>query len=211
MSINLYILKASGRLKTFEDQINSAFEVALRDVENKITLPSVDVIINDDASSAIPETGVGGFAPSAHLLYIYIDPNFKDIKQKIDFEIKSTLAHELHHCARWASCGYGETLLEAVISEGLADHFDIEINGGAPKQWSIAVDGDALEMLKGKATKEFDNDKYNHSTWFFGSESENIPRWTGYSLGFSLVGDYIKSSGKKASELVSASANTFIE
>jgi uncharacterized protein YjaZ len=210
MSINLYILKASGRLKVLENQIESAFDGVLRGIENKITLPHVDVVIDDDVNSVIPETGVGGFAPSANLLYIHINPDFKGIEQKIDFEIKSTLAHELHHCARWASCGYGKTLLEAIISEGLADHFDIEINNGPPKPWSVAVAGSELEKLKEKARSEFTNDNYDHSVWFFGSESKNIPRWTGYSLGFSLVGDYIKKSGKKASELVSERAESFI-
>lgn len=210
MSINLHILKASRRLKVLENQIGSIFDGVLRDIENKIILPHVDVVIDDDANSAIPETGVGGFAPSANLLYIHIDTNFKEIEQKIDFEIKSTLTHELHHCARWASCGYGKTLLEAIIAEGLADHFDIEINNSDPRPWSIAVTGDELEKLKEKASLEFTNDSYDHSAWFFGSKGEHIPRWTGYSLGFSLVGDYIKNGGKKASELVSEKAESFI-
>ena len=210
MAVNIHILKASGTLEKFEDAIVSAFEDGLREVANRITLPSVDVVFDDDGSSAIPETGVGGFSPSAHLLYIHINTEFRGIEQRLDPEIKSTLAHELHHCARWAARGYGKTLLEALVSEGLADHFDIEANGGEPKPWSIAIGGDELARLLDKAKSEFGNDSYDHTSWFFGSEEKDIPRWTGYSLGYSLVNDYLKKNNKKASELVAADAVSFV-
>ncbi|MBU6388586.1 hypothetical protein KGQ72_01790 [Patescibacteria group bacterium] len=210
MAVNIHILKASGTLEKFEDAIVSAFEGGLSEVTNKITLPSVDVVIDDNGSSAIPETGVGGFAPSAHLLYIHINPEFKDIEQRLGSEIRSTLTHELHHCACWAARGYGKTLLEALISEGLADHFDIEVNGGEPKLWSVAISSVELARLLDKAKSEFGNDSYDHAAWFFGSKEKDIPRWAGYSLGFSLVDDYLKKNNKKASELVAADAFSFV-
>lgn len=199
MSVNLHILKASGRLEKFETSIKKAFEVGIHDTQSKLTLPILDVVVVDDADMAIAETGVGGSAPNAHVLYIYINPEFVKLEQTLEFEIKSTLAHELHHCARWATVGYGTTLLEAIVSEGLADHFDIEINGGKPKPWSVALPEKELQSILLKAQEEF-NSEYNHSDWFFGSKE--IPRWAGYSLGFKIVGDYIAQTGKSASQLV---------
>ena len=208
MSVNLHILRASGRLEKFETIIKKAFEAGIADVQNKFSLPVLDVVVVDDADSAIPETGVGGSAPNAHLLYIYINPTFNNLEAVLDFEIRSTLAHELHHCARWASVGYGSTLLEAIVSEGLADHFDIEVNSGAPKPWSIAMSESELQSMMLKAEQEFNSD-YNHSDWFYGSKE--IPRWTGYSLGFKIVSDYINKTGKSASQLVSTSHTEFIK
>ncbi len=210
MSVNLYILKASGRLEKLEEKISVAFRAGVEQVQNKISLPNIDVIVDDNEQSAIPETGVGGSAPSAHLLYIHINPEFKEIENIIDSEIRSTLAHELHHCARWATCGYGATLLEALISEGLADHFDIEVNGGKPKPWSVAIQGEELSKLKEKAEEDFFNNNYNHTAWFFGSEKDAITRWSGYSLGYEIVGEYLKTNNKKASQLVNENAVSFI-
>ena len=51
----------------------------------------------------------------------------------------------MHHCARWGTVGYGETLLEAMISEGLAEHFDIEVNKTKPTMWATALDKKNLE------------------------------------------------------------------
>lgn len=207
MSINLHVLKASGRLDKFEPLIKEAFEGTLAKINESITLPSVDVVITDDAESAIPETGVGGSAPSAHLLYIHINPEFKNLVQTLNYEIRSTLAHELHHCARFASVGYGHTLQEAIISEGLADHFDIEINGGEPKPWSVAIQEQELEPLLQQAKLEFNNPEYDHSAWFYGSST--IPRWAGYSLGLKIVRDYMTKTGRLASELVDVDSKDF--
>ncbi len=207
MSVNIHILKASGRLEQFEAVITTALKAGLAEVQTKITLPRLDVVVVDDNDSAIPETGVGGSAPNAHLLYIYIDPTFHNLETVLDFEIRSTLAHELHHCARWAAVGYGTTLLEAIVSEGLADHFDIEVNGAEPKPWSVALPEKELQSILKKAQEEF-NSEYIHSDWFYGSKE--IPRWAGYSLGFKIVGDYISKTGKSASELVATSHTEFI-
>ena len=208
MSINLHILKASGRLDKFEASIKKAFEAGINDVQNKLTLPPLDVVVVDEADMAIAETGVGGSAPNAHVLYIYINPDFANLEAVLELEIRSTLAHELHHCARWAAVGYGTTLLEAIVSEGLADHFDTEVNGGSPKPWSIALSEDELQSTMLKAKESFNSD-YNHSDWFYGSKE--IPRWAGYSLGFKIVGDYITKTGKSASELVATSHTEFIK
>lgn len=208
MQIKLHVLKASGRLVSFEQSIQKGFEMGLERVQAALLLPDVDVVVADNPEAAIPETGVGGFAPTAHLLYINIDPTHVDLK--IEEEVCSTLAHELHHCARWKAVGYGNTLLEAVVSEGLADHFDIEVNGGEPKPWSRALNAEELEKIAEKAKKEFANADYNHSAWFFGSAQEDIPRWAAYSLGFKIVGDYMEKNQKTAAQLVGERAPLFI-
>lgn len=207
MAIQLHILRKSARLTSFEDQIQFAFKEAIKRVEGKIRLSGVDVIICDNPDAAIPETGVGGYAPSAHLLYVSIDPGHPGLTERLKTEILSTLAHELHHCARWESVGYGKTLLEACISEGLADHFDIEVNGGEPKPWSIALQEEELEKAMAAAKEVFDAE-YDENEWFWGTG--DFPRWAAYSIGFALVANHIDKTGKSAGELVGINAQEFI-
>ncbi|KND46719.1 MAG: hypothetical protein AB201_02685 [Parcubacteria bacterium C7867-006] len=211
MNVKLHILKQSTRLNSFEEIIRKSFEEGINKIQNKIILPNVDVVVSDNPGSSIPETGVGGYAPTANLVYININPEFSDLEKTLFDEIQSTLAHELHHCARTEKIGYGKTLLEALVSEGLADNFDIEVNNKKPKPWSVAIKDEELKDLKKKAEKDFNNDKYNHSAWFFGSRDLNIPRWAGYSLGFDIVKDYLKKTDKTASELVVTDASEFIK
>lgn len=210
MSIELTILKATGRLEPFETLIQTSFQESIEKIQRSIALPKIDVVVADYPDGAIPEIGVCGNAYTEHLVFISIDPNFPEIEKTLAIEIQSTLAHELHHCARMHTVGYGKTLLEALVSEGLADHFDIEINKSDPKPWCVALKGVELERIKKMAQAVYNNVGYSHSDWFFGSTKLNIPRWSGYSIGFDLVKSYLNKTGKSASELVSTDAQEFI-
>ncbi len=210
MSVDLHIMKKGGRLIPYESIIRSAFDEAILKIKEKIVLPDVDVIVVDNPQSAIPESGVGGFANSLHLITLSINPNLPSLGKTLAFEICSTLAHELNHCIRMnvISSSYN-TLFEALISEGLADNFDIEVNQTKPRPWSVALDDEKLIELKKRAEADFNNSNYNHSDWFFGRDDLGIPKWAGYAIGFDIVKKHIEKTGKKASELTTVKAEEF--
>ncbi len=209
MKVQTYILEASGRLTPLKERIEQSISSTIELVSAKMSLPNVDIVVDDLSPLAIPETGVGGYAPSAHLVEVHIDPTHAHITEGLEVELQSTVAHELHHAARWAAVGYGTTLLEAMVSEGLADHFDQEIYGGEPKLWSVALSEKKLGDWSLKSQEELMNKKYNHSAWFFGTSTE-IPRWAGYAIGYKLVKQYMQETGRTASELVAEPAQSFI-
>ncbi len=210
--IDIHVLNKSKRLNPLLDLINESLKTGLEKIQKVLPVDTIDIVVEDNPNAAIPETGVGGYAPTAHIVNICINPNFAGLKEKIKYEIESTLAHELHHCARESALGDPRrNLLEALVTDGLADHFDIEICGGEPRPWSIAVKDEILGKLLEKARKEFNNNNYNHKVWFFGSEDEEIPRWAGYSLGFHIVQEYLKKHPyESAGSLYKTPAEEFI-
>jgi uncharacterized protein YjaZ len=211
MNINLHLLNASGSLDDFAEHIKNTFDQTIKTISEKVKISDIDIVIYDHPYGAIPEIGIGGYAPSANLIFISLNPKFPDLSKSLNQELKSTLAHEIHHCLRWQKPGYGNTLLEALISEGLADHFDLEINGSNPRLWMTALDQNQISVLLEKAKTEFSNDVYDHNAWFFGSEEKDIPRWTGYSLGFKIVSDYLeKNKDKKPSSLYNTTSEEII-
>ncbi len=210
MSVQLHLLESTGNLNTFKDQVNSAFDSAVKKATSKIALRSIDVVIWDNPWGAIPETGIGGRTSNPNTIFIAINPGFSDLDKTISLNLEKTLLHEFHHCARWATVGYGRTLWKALISEGLADHFQVEITGGDPPPWSKALPEEELKRISVIAEPEYDNNKYNHNDWFFGNEDLKIPRWAGYSLGFKLVSDYLaKNKQDSAASLFSKEAQEF--
>lgn len=212
MNIYLHILLGSGRLSPFENEIQDSFDKAVPLITQRIPVKDVDIVIYDNPEGAVKEQGIGGYTPNAHLVYIPMDPSFTDLHNSIQTELKRTLAHELHHALRWDNPGYGETLLDALITEGLADHFDIEVFNEPPQPWSIAITDTELDSLIEKATNDFHNKKYDHATWFYGRTEVGIPRWAGYSLGFKIIKDYLhKYPEKKPSQLYSASTKEFMK
>ncbi len=210
MDVNVYVLKQTGRLNAIEEDIKRCIEIVLSRANALISIPPLDIVVMDDPFSTVPEIGIRGYAKNANTIVISINPVSDYFLRFLDQEVKSVIAHEIHHAARMLTIGYGNTLLEALVSEGLADHFDLEINQLSPKPWNIALNQEELMMFNLLAQKEYNNASYNHSEWFFGSKEKNIPRWTGYTLGFSLVGRYLENTGLLPSQLVDTKARVFI-
>jgi uncharacterized protein YjaZ len=95
-----------------------------------------------------------------------------------------------------------------MVSEGLADHFSIELLGVPVPPWCLAF-SDADNAVWLDAARPLFDSSYTHSTWFFGT-SITPPRWTGYTLGYRLVQDYKnRNPGATAAALVSTPANAF--
>lgn len=77
--------------------------------------------------------------------------------------------------------------------------------------WAVALTPAQATALAARAREEYHSPRYNHRAWFFGNDELGIPRWTGYSLGFQLVGDYLDSHpATKASALATTPSGTFV-
>lgn len=105
--------------------------------------------------------------------------------------------HEFHHVLRWDGPGYGSTLGEALVSEGLAQIFVHEVMDCPPEPWEHAVDAKQLAKISHEARDEFETSGYNHSEWFFGTG--RFPNWTGYSVGHRMVARYLAAKSNATS------------
>ncbi len=212
MNIKIHLLNANGQFDELGEVINTIFNDTIQKIISVIPIDNVDVIISDYPRNIIPNYGLGGTAWTPYRAELNIDPKFPNIKEQIKKKFPQTIAHELHHCLRMKNLGHTETLLDAIIQDGLADQFGVEITGLGPEAWSIAVKGEKLQELLKKAEKEFGNHDYNHSKWFFSHNKGDIPHWTGYSIGYYLVGEYLKNHPEaKASTLYAIKAEDFIK
>ena len=102
-----------------ESEVFAALSDALERHGRRLGLSDVDVAVRI-LPWGLPETGVHGYAPTAHYAELTLDPGNPQFALRWRSEVPATLAHELHHCRRWRGPGYGSTLLEALVSEGLA-------------------------------------------------------------------------------------------
>ncbi len=212
MPVNIFVLTAGGRLGKYKNRILKAAKESVKIIGRKMQLPDVDVVFYNNPNNVIPHLGISGFTNNPNLILVPLNPLFKYFGKTINEEIIRTLAHELHHCARLKNVGYGNMLFEAMISEGLADHFELQVTSRKPQKWDTALTCVQLRAIKKKAMKEFHNKNYNHSDWFFGSKKRKIPKWAGYTIGFNLVGEYLKNNpNKKPSQLFAAKAEEFVK
>jgi uncharacterized protein YjaZ len=212
MSANLHLLQASDRLDPFIDEIKEAFDQAIQKINKHLNVLDIDVVVADHPRGAIDEEGVGGRMLTKHYVRISIDPEHDNVQENLGIEIRRSLAHELNHCVWHDIHGSNETLMETLIMEGLAQHFDRQLHPDAdPYPWSVAVKGERLQGLRERARKKFDNEDYDYRKWFFGIGDNDIPKWTGYAIGFTIVGEYMKKVGKPASELMDIPPEEFVK
>lgn len=213
-NVNLHILNASGKLTPYIKEIENIFNETVIKIIEKIPVSNVDIVIVDNPSSTIPEIGMGGHTMTANYIVISLDHEFNNFKKALKLELIDILAHELCHAVRWQKIEYPyNNLLEALITEGLADHFANEITKAESLHlWDKALAfGQVNEWLR-KAREEYLNKNYIHHEWFFGSKEKGIPRWTGYTLGYHLVAEYLKKNpNKKSSQLYALPTEEFIK
>ncbi|MEQ9404681.1 MAG: DUF2268 domain-containing putative Zn-dependent protease [Cyclobacteriaceae bacterium] len=200
----------AGELDDERAMILTIIEETVMEVNAVMPVDNIGITVQVAPSRAIPEIGMGGFNPGPNEVILSFDPSFPDISASILKELKPLLAHEMHHAKRRREVGYGSTLLEAMVSEGMADCFAIEIAGIDPPIWSVALSEEQLASWKEASKASWNNSSYDHQKWFFGSS--NVPRWAGYTIGFNMVKDYIADNpDRKASNLVNEPAGSFTD
>jgi hypothetical protein len=211
-ALNVHILTASGRLGPHLRAVEQQIDATFRDARELLELGDdpVDVVVRDAPRMAIPEIGIAGVAPDRHTIFISVDPLHPKLDQAIGSELARTMAHELHHLARRRAGCRGRSLWAAIIHEGLADRFVVELYGAPPPLWSLALPAAALDEATKAAIAEHDSDSYDHGVWFLGKDPAIVPRWAGYAIGWRVVGVYLRDHrSAQPSQLANRSAEAF--
>ena len=156
----------------------------------------------------IPELGVNGYSEGPHLLHIKLDATSPHFAAQYAQAIPALVAHEVHHCMRGRTVGYGRTLAEALVSEGLACAFELQATGRLPF-YAQALGSEQIALMLARAQAERHASTYDHAAWFYGSALAGIPRHTGYSLGYLLVTAALQQWQCTASDAVARPAADF--
>lgn len=201
-------LREAGAVAEHRAVLEAEVAAGLAAVNAVMPVGAVRIRVVADASEVIPEVGLGGFNPGPWEIRVFVDPGRPDLDTVLRAELLTQLAHELHHAVRRRSVGYGSTLGEAVVTEGLADHFVLEVAGTANQPWTTALDAQELASWVREVDAAW-GEEYDHAAWFFGAGGTR-PRWTGYSVGFHMVGQYLQDHpGRLPSDLHDEAAGSF--
>lgn len=123
-------------------------------------------------------------------------------------DLLKVLFHEFHHALRWEGPGYGTTLGEALVSEGLAQRFLHEMMELPPEPFEHAVPDAVCAEWARAALLGFDDGTYDHDAWFFGAGA--APNWLGYTLGRRMTDRFLaRHPHETALSLVHAAAEGF--
>jgi hypothetical protein len=187
----LHWLEATGGLQPWRPSIASEIEATRGIVGSLVTPPRLDVLI-ERGRWVIPEIGMVGHSYRPTLFSLTIDPDNPNFEPSLrDGTLRRQVAHEVHHCLRHAGPGYGKTLGEAMVSEGLAGQFAARLFASPPEPWERAVDEiEAWRLFPDRDTLA--SAGYDHNAWFFGAGGR-YPRWLGYTLGYMVAGRWLRT------------------
>ena len=132
--MTLHILNAQKKLTAHSEWLRTSLTDTYERAIQVMQIPALDVEVKA-GKYIIPEKGHLGYAPEVGVVFLTVDPENPAFSKNDAQSLERMFAHELHHAARWAGPGYGLTLGEVIVSEGLAGHFSLELLGGEPEPW----------------------------------------------------------------------------
>ncbi len=198
---NIHLLNARHGLTQIMPEVRAATREAIALASRHVDLPRFDLVVRSQPGGGIPEWGIGGQAPAPGIIEVTINP-----ERMFDPALLiRTLVHEMHHLIRWDGPGYGRSLGEALVSEGLAGQFVLQVLGGKPDPWDATAPSSGVAR---RAMNEWSRLDYDHAEWFFGKGK--IRKWSGYGLGYRLISEYLANApDHDAVTLAKAKADTF--
>lgn len=204
------VFENAGSLIAHRGLIEDEVRQTLLIVRTLLAVSGVSIRVTPGPDYIIPEIGLGGRTNGTDEVHLTVDSNHPALATSVQTELQPLLAHELHHVARHRAFGFSGNLLEAMVMEGLADHFSLETGRVEPPPWAVALDDTSLEFWIQQASASWLAGAYDHDAWFFGTTSD-IPRWAGYAIGFELVARYLEANaGARASQLAGEPATSFL-
>lgn len=210
-TFHYHFLKTNKELEAVVGQMRNIFDVTAKKVISLTEEVETDIVVRHSPQNTIPELGISGqYTKDARCIDVYLDLNNTHLKDNFEIEVTRTLIHEYMHVVREQYVPWENgTLLDSLVAEGLTQSFEIEVQPELPPSiYATSLSEEELNNLWNKAKSILNQRGWINDEWFFGSD--DIKRWSGYSLGFKLVQDKIKKSGLKPSELYKLPSTDFI-
>ncbi|HCE1953716.1 DUF2268 domain-containing protein [Vibrio parahaemolyticus] len=211
MSYRVTLLNATGALSPVADYLYEQLNSLSLQLADHFELTNIDVTISPFGHGDAPQSGIGGYCLSPYRVEVLLDTQRTDIKTVIENELAAVLAHELHHLFRMRAGENGLTLGEVLIMEGLACHFERQVNGGLiPSLFELIKDRDWRPFYTEMKDKLTSLD-YNFDAYFLGSDESRWPKYMGYWVGYNLVAEYLANFQGSELDLVGAKAEIFYQ
>ncbi|WP_347137876.1 DUF2268 domain-containing putative Zn-dependent protease [Paracoccus sp. SSK6] len=196
---NIHLLNARHDLTPVLSEIRQAGREAVARASDHADLPDFDLVLRAQSDRSA-DGAVQGQAPAPGVIEIALTPDRFD-----PAHLTRALVRQIAHLVRWEGPGYGRSLGEALVSEGLAGHFVLQVMGGPPDAIDTVRPAQGATRL---AMNEWARRDYDHPRWFGGKG--DLRRGTGNSLGHRLIAEHLaQSPGGSAASLATAPAEPF--
>lgn len=176
---NIHFLNARHGLTRVLPEMRAAARQAVALVENHCDLPRFDLVVKPAEGRRNAVRGPLARTPAAGQIELAINP--ETFSEEVTIR---ALVREMHHVIRHDGPGYGTSLGDALVSEGIAGHFVLHVLGGSADPWDAISPAPGLAR---RALNEWSRLGVDRGLWFHGKG--DIRKWAGYGLGHRLIAD----------------------
>jgi len=152
--------------------------------------PAADIRL-DAGAQVIPGTGVMGYTRASGLVTATLDTHESPtaLRRTLRAWLLVALSHEVDHSVRiLAGPGFGTSLLDQIVSEGVASAFDIEVQPNIDLPWTHALTARQEQEMWHRARPQL-NLAGLYDQWFFGGNG--VPHWAAFQIGYHIARDYL--------------------
>lgn len=146
--------------------------------------------------------GVLGFSLGSQAMVVFLWPT-----ENWQYWLAYTAAHEYAHLVRnlmlprspqggrlmYVKSQTPETLLDAMVAEGIADHFATRMSSNPPPPWTDALTAPQATHLWPRVRRRLEVSDMNEIRRVLFGDGDRIPTWTGYTLGYRIVNGYLQN------------------
>ena len=163
---------------------------ALGHISELLPGPKTTIRVNFEPPGQLtPQTGTSGVTGLDGIISVGFGPTRQvSTGTALTTRLPRTLAHEVDHSVRiLAGPGFGRSLLQQIISEGISSVFDEAAFPGTLNPWDRAISPGQECALWRKARPQLGYLGF-YDLWMFGGNG--VPHWTGFTIGYHIVKDY---------------------
>lgn len=181
---HIHLLNARNALTTIMAETRATAREAVALAEGHFDLPRFDLVVRA-SEVPIPDGGLLARPSQPGVIDLTLSPD----RVTAD-ALRRALLRELHHVARWAGPGYGRSLGEVLVSEGLAGHFAQQVMGGPvdPRDAARPAGGSLRQAANIWSRHDFSFDE-----WFLGRGK--IRKGTGWAIAHRLIAQHLSEEG----------------
>jgi uncharacterized protein YjaZ len=201
MSTKINILNASGKFNHVVEVLESCALNALSEIQNYLELPNLDLVISPCSDEYKTKSGIMGCVTTPYVIDIMLDTDREDLVDVINLELSAVIAHEIHHAVRASSGAECKTLLQNIVAEGLACHFETKFNGNKLPSLFDEIQNHDWMLLYEQMRPELNSLEFSYPVYFGGEDESKFPNHAAYWVGFNLVSQFINMHGGCAASL----------
>ncbi|MFB6246329.1 MAG: DUF2268 domain-containing putative Zn-dependent protease [Candidatus Pacearchaeota archaeon] len=188
---------SKGKRKTIlekpePDEAEKIVSEALKDLSNVIGKEKIYVYIIPEKNKFVKDymEGVMGLTP--HRKHIIIQPTIAKNWKKA---LKDIVAHELAHALSKNYSMFSKNPLKVkgnIIAEGLAEKFKEHVFRKKRNPWTKVFPKSKTKEYLRKVSPYLEKKGFKYHIKIFFNQDKEFPFWTGYTLGYHLVSEYLK-------------------